>query len=211
MNRSGFRPRLVWSAIILAFVLWFVTFYLEGLNFWIKIAFSATTLAALSARVNTLRANKLLFDRLAVFQGIIAAVVLYLVFWAGKIVSSCIFPFASQQVSAIYGKGAGFSSLTIFFILLFLTGPCEEIFWRGFLQRNLMSRYGEYPGWLLATMIYTGVHIWSFNFMLIGAAAVAGSFWGLLYMKLKRLDSIIICHSLWSAFIFAVVPLRISS
>jgi membrane protease YdiL (CAAX protease family) len=43
--------------------------------------------------------------------------------------------------------------------------------------------------------------------MLIGAAAVAGAFWGLLYMKLRRLDTLIICHSLWSACIFAVVPL----
>jgi hypothetical protein len=207
MNHPGFQPRLVWSTIILAFGLWFVTFYLGGLNFWIKISFSAATLAALSVWAHTLRDNRLTFDRTAIFQGLIAAVVLYIIFWAGQTVSSYIFPFASHQVSAIYGKGAGFSPLSIFFLLLLVTGPCEEIFWRGFLQRNLMSRYGEFPGWILATAIYTGVHIWSFNFMLIGAAAVAGAFWGLLYMKLKRLDTLIICHSLWSACIFAIVPL----
>jgi hypothetical protein len=207
MNHHGFQPRLVWSTIILAFGLWFVTFYLGWLNFWIKISFSAATLAALSVWAHTLSDNRLPFDRIAIFQGLIAAVVLYILFWAGQTVSSYIFPFASHQVSAIYGKGAGFSSLSIFFLLLLVTGPCEEIFWRGFLQHNLMNRYGEFPGWLLATAIYTGVHIWSFNFMLIGAAAVAGAFWGFLYMKLKRLDTLIICHSLWSACIFAVVPL----
>jgi hypothetical protein len=207
VNQEGFRPRLVWPTVILAFVLWFVTFYLTWLNFWIKIAFSAAVLAALSVRAHTIRDNRLSFDRTAVSQGLIAAVVLYLVFCVGKTVSSCIFPFASHQIGAIYGKGAGFSTPAVFFILLFVTGPCEEIYWRGLLQRNLMSRYGEFTGWLLATMIYTGVHIWSFNFMLIGAAAVAGAFWGLLYMKLKRLDTLIICHSLWSACIFAVLPL----
>ena len=207
MNQEGFRPRLVWPTAILAFVLWFVTFYLTWLNFWIKIAFSAAVLAALSVRAHTIRDNRLSFDRTAVSQGLIAAVVLYLIFWVGKTLSSCIFPFASHQIGAIYGKGAGFSTQAVFFILLFVTGPCEEIYWRGLLQRNLMSRYGEFTGWLLATMIYTGVHIWSFNFMLIGAAAVAGAFWGLLYMKLKRLDTLIICHSLWSACIFAVLPL----
>ncbi len=207
MNHAGFRPRLVWFTVILAFGLWFVTFYLDWLNFWIKISFSAATLGALSVWAHTLRDNRLCFDRTAVFQGLVAAVALYVVFWAGQTVSSYIFPFASHQVSAIYGKGAGFSRFSIFFLLLLVTGPCEEIFWRGFLQRNLMGRYGEFPGWLLATAIYTGVHIWSFNFMLIGAAAVAGAFWGLLYMKLKRLDTLIICHSLWSACIFAVVPL----
>jgi hypothetical protein len=207
MNHAGFRPRLVWFTVILAFGLWFVTFYLDWLNFWIKISFSAATLGALSVWAHTLRDNRLCFDRTAVFQGLVAAVALYIVFWAGQTVSSYIFPFASHQVSAIYSKGAGFSRFSIFFLLLLVTGPCEEIFWRGFLQRNLMVRYGEFPGWLLATAIYTGVHIWSFNFMLIGAAAVAGAFWGLLYMKLRRLDTLIICHSLWSACIFAVVPL----
>jgi uncharacterized protein len=207
MNHPGFRPRLVWLTVILAFVLWFVTFYLDWLNFWIKISFSAATLGALSVWAHTLRDNRLCFDRTAVLQGLIAAVALYIIFWAGQTISSCIFPFASHQVSAIYGKGAGFSHVSIFFLLLLVTGPCEEVFWRGFLQRSLMGRYGEFPGWLLATAIYTGVHIWSFNLMLIGAAAVAGAFWGLLYMKLKRLDTLIICHSLWSACIFAVVPL----
>ncbi len=47
----------------------------------------------------------------------------------------------------------------------------------------------------------------SLNFMLIGAAAVAGAFWGLLYMRLGRLDSVIVSHSLWSAVIFAVAPM----
>jgi uncharacterized protein len=207
MIHSGYQPRLVWSMIILAFGLWFVTFYLDWLNFWIKISFSAATLGALSIWAHTLKDNRLTFDKTAIYEGFVAAVVLYILFWAGQTASAYIFPFASHQISAIYGKGAGFSRLSIFFILLLVTGPCEEIFWRGFLQRNLMSRYGEFPGWLLATAIYTGVHIWSFNFMLIGAAAVAGAFWGLLYMKLKRLDALIICHSLWSACIFAVVPL----
>ncbi|MCK7471366.1 MAG: hypothetical protein MZU95_11775 [Desulfomicrobium escambiense] len=40
MNHAGFRPRLVWFTVILAFGLWFVTFYLDWLNFWIKISFT---------------------------------------------------------------------------------------------------------------------------------------------------------------------------
>ena len=33
MNHAGFRPRLVWFTVILAFGLWFVTFYLDWLEF----------------------------------------------------------------------------------------------------------------------------------------------------------------------------------
>ncbi|MBF0529430.1 MAG: CPBP family intramembrane metalloprotease, partial [Deltaproteobacteria bacterium] len=76
-----------------------------------------------------------------------------------------------------------------------------------FLQDQLISRFGGFKGWLLATACYAGVHIWSFNFMLIGAAGVAGAFWGLVYWRLGRLAPVIISHALWSTFIFAVLPI----
>ena len=92
-------------------------------------------------------------------------------------------------------------------LLFFVTGPSEELYWRGYLQRNLMVRFGQWQGWLLATTIYAAVHIWSFNFMLIGAAAVAGAFWGAMYWRFKNLTPVIISHSVWSMVIFAVFPM----
>ena len=71
-----------------------------------------------------------------------------------------------------------------------------------------MKRYGPGKGWLLATGIYAVVHIWSLNFMLIGAAAVAGLFWGAMYRYLGNLAPVIISHSIWSGVIFAVFPMR---
>lgn len=203
---SGAGHRLLWPTVILAFVLWFVTFSLPWYSFWIKISLSAGILATLALRAGAAADNRLAFDGTAVFQGLLFAAVLYGIFWIGNEISSLIFPFAPQQVGAIYAKGAGFPLPVVFLLLLLVTGPCEEIYWRGFLQKNLMLRCGETRGWILATAIYAGVHILSFNFMLFGAAAVAGTFWGLLYMKLKRLDTLIVCHSVWSAFIFAVLP-----
>lgn len=207
MSGPGFSLRLVKLTVLLAFALWFVTFSLGWLNFWVKISFSAGLLATLAASAGAVRNNRLLFDRTALVQGIVSAAVLYLIFWAGNAVSSWIFPFAPGQVEAVYGKGQGVPTVVVFFLLLLVTGPCEEIYWRGFLQKSLMGSYGETRGWLVATAIYTGVHVCSLNFMLIGAAAVGGAFWGFLYMKLGRLDTLVICHSLWSAFIFAVVPI----
>ena len=206
MTREIVPARLVWATVALAAVLWFVTFYLTWSNFWIKISFSAAILAGLSMLLQPLLPEQLRFGPKAIIQGLLSAVVLYLIFWLGKLISTLIFPFASHQIGAIYGKGEGVPILAIFFLLLLVTGPSEEIFWRGFLQRNLMLRYGKLRGWLLATAIYAGVHIWSFNFMLIGAAAVAGAFWGLLYLRWKSLAPVIISHAIWSAFVFAVVP-----
>ena len=207
MTTGRREMRLVWALAALACALWFVTFYLGGLNFWIKIACSAVTLAAAAIWLRTLTYNTLRFDGTALLQGVISAVVLYIVFWFGKEISALLFSFAPRQVGAIYGKGAGFPTPAIVFILLFITGPCEEIFWRGYLQRSLMERYGPWQGWLVATAVYALVHVWSLNFMLVGAAGVAGAFWGLMYLKWGRLDALIISHALWSAVIFAIAPM----
>ena len=88
-----------------------------------------------------------------------------------------------------------------------MTGPCEELYWRGYLQRQLMRRFGGWKGWIFGTFVYAGVHLWTLNVMLIGAAAVAGAFWGGMYWRLGHLTPVMISHSLWSGVIFALLPL----
>ena len=87
----------------------------------------------------------------------------------------------------------------IFLLLLFVTGPGEEIFWRGFLQERLMDRYGNPVGFILTTFIYGSIHIFSLNFMLTMAAYVAGAFWGALYLWKRDLTVVIVSHSLSGA------------
>jgi hypothetical protein len=72
----------------------------------------------------------------------------------------------------------------------------------------MMSRFGNVPGFLAATALYAGVHIFSRNLVLILAALVAGAFWGALYLWRRDLTLLIVSHSLWSAVIFAVAPIR---
>jgi membrane protease YdiL (CAAX protease family) len=191
----------------LAAGLWFVTFYLPWSTFWIKISLSSAALAVLSLWL--LRNRKICFrlDGKALLIGLISAVALYLIFALGKVISTHLFPFAERQIGGIYGKGAGTPSWVIALLLFFVTGPSEEIYWRGFLQRQLMSRFGNWQGWILAALIYAGVHLWSFNFMLIGAAGVAGAFWGALYWRLGNLAPIMVSHALWSSVVFTVLPL----
>jgi hypothetical protein len=192
---------------VLAAGLWFITFYLPVLNFWIKISISAALLAAVSIHFQPIHTGELRFDAISLFQGILSAASLYLIFWLGKIVSGMLFPFASGQINAIYQKGEGTPIGIIFFLLLLVTGPAEELFWRRYLQNNLAKRFGKWPGWGIATAVYAGVHIWSFNFILIGAAGIAGAFWGFLYLRWGRISPVIISHSLWSSVIFSILPI----
>jgi len=204
-RRPGFIPVL--GTVLLAGLLWFVTFYVQWGTFWFKISFSAMTLACISLWLR--RPEKVHFRMNAgsIGIGLLSAAVLYGIFWAGKMASSALFAFANDQIGAIYGKGGGTPPWVIFLLLFFITGPSEEIYWRGYLQRNLMQRFGNSQGWVLASIVYAGVHIWSFNFMLIGAAGVAGAFWGALYWRLGRLGPVIVSHSIWSAVIFVLFPI----
>jgi hypothetical protein len=204
--KKNIHPVYLYGTAIIACGLWFVTFYMAWSIFWIKISLSATLLAVISMVIQRGFGQLLQFDKKSVVIGVVSAIVLYGIFWAGKAISTSVFPFAENQIAGVYVKGEGTPLWIIFFLLFFITGPAEEIYWRGFLQKGLMARYGDRKGWIIATGIYAGVHVWSFNFMLIGAAAVAGAFWGYIYMKTKDLSCVIVSHSFWSAFIFTVFP-----
>jgi len=208
LNRPEFRPVPLIGTVLLAALFWFVTFYLTWASFWIKISVSAATLAILSLLLQPNPKERIRIDARAVALGLASAAILYLIFWTGKTVSAVILPFSGGQIGGIYDKGAGMPMWVIALLLFFVTGPSEELYWRGYLQKNLMMRFGQWQGWLLATAIYAAVHIWSFNFMLVGAAAVAGAFWGAMYWRLKNLTPVIISHSVWSAVIFAVFPMH---
>lgn len=199
---------LLAATVLLAAGLWFITFALKGPSFWVKISISAATLALLSLLLDP---PQVLSDGPGIrtwLVGLGSAAALYLVFWIGRTVSLGLFDFAGDQIGAIYHKGEGTPAWVIALLLFFVTGPCEEIYWRGYLQRRLMARFGRWPGWAFATALYAGVHVSSMNFMLVGAAAVAGAFWGAIYAQEGRLAPVILSHAVWSTVIFAVFPLR---
>ena len=143
MNRTEFRLAPLIGTVMLATVLWFVTFYLTWATFWIKISFSAATLAILSLWLQPNRKENLKFDLKAFILGLLSALVLYLIFWIGKMASHLLFNFAASQIGGIYDKGAGTPMWRIALLLFFITGPSEELYWRGYLQKNLMLISGK--------------------------------------------------------------------
>jgi membrane protease YdiL (CAAX protease family) len=140
--------------------------------------------------------------------GLFSALILYSIFLLGNKLAPLILPGANTQVGGIYSLGVGANKVFIFLLLFFVTGPGEEIFWRGFLQDRLMEKWGKFTGYLITTALYAGVHVFSRNPMLILAALVAGAFWGFLYLWKRDLLVQITSHSFWSAVIFAVAPVR---
>ena len=107
----------------------------------------------------------------------------------------------------IYGMKSGTASALIGVLLLLVIGPAEEIFWRGYVQRRLSQRWNVNVGFVVTLALYTLIHLWSFNFMLLMAALVVGAFWGLLYrLRPQWLTALVISHAVWDACAFVFFP-----
>ena len=193
--------------VFIAGILWFFTFAVDRFNFWLKISLSAGSLAIISTMISALEKKQYRLTIRSVVFGLISAVGLYGIFYIGNFLSGVLFDFSAQQVGSIYAKGQGTHPAIILFILLCITSPAEEIFWRGYLQRKLMNRYSDIAGWIIGSLVYGLVHIWSMNFMLVGAAMVAGAFWGFLYMRYRSLSMLIISHAAWTVGVFVLFPI----
>ena len=194
--------------VIFAFILWYIVFVVPRGNFWIKLSAAAAILAMASLFFQGGKnRGGVLFKWQDLLIGIGSAAFLYFIFWLGKLVLSAIFPSSGMEIQAVYNRGDDARPVLIAVLLLLVTSPAEEIFWRGFIQKKLAERTTSLWGLLLGTILYAGVHIWTFNITLILAALAAGFFWGLLYKKTQRLLPVIISHALWTTAIFVLFPM----
>ena len=139
--------------------------------------------------------------------GLLSAGLLYGLFWLAKITSPLILTSAPEKIKAIYAFKEGASSWRIALLMLLVIGPGEEFFWRGTIQRLLGNLFSPLSGYLLATLIYTMVHLTTGNPLLIGAALVAGLFWGGLYLWQGSILTIVVSHTLWDILVFLIFPL----
>ena len=220
-------PR-IFASLFVAASLWFLMFSpwtAPHINFWLAMSASAVILTLLALLFGGLRLPRMSVREwgLSLVLGVVIAALLWCAFWVGDKVSQWLFDFARPQVDLIYGMKTGNAPWLLSLLLLFIIGPAEELFWRGYLQQSLvrygMRRYRRMPkaraarkaknwAYILATAAYTLVHLPSGNFMLIMAALVCGLAWGGLYRLMpKQLPAIVISHALWDAAAFIWFPL----
>lgn len=207
---DGVVMRSVWISVAAAALLWFVMFSpwtAPCIPFWPLMSVSAIFLTLLALHFGGNPFSGKLRPLSSVAMGVGMAIVLWCLFWLGDKVSQFLFSFARPQVDAIYDMGDDFPRWGIALLLLFVIGPAEEVFWRGFVQRRMSLRWGAWQGFLLSTLCYTAVHVWSGNLMLLFAAAACGFCWGMLYCLMpKRLPALIVSHALWDAAAFVFFP-----
>ena len=138
--------------------------------------------------------------------GLLAAVILFLLFYAGNHLIRMLFKDAGASISDVYSFRQDASPLRIGILMLLVIGPGEEFFWRAYLQRHFMKRFGQTAGFILATFLYAAVHVATGNPVLVLAALVCGLFWGWLYLRYRSMVINVVSHTLWDIAVFLIMP-----
>lgn len=206
--------RVAISSVLLAFLLWYAAFIIRPFNFWLTMTFNTVLLSAISFAFGRTPWQKGEWNLRNTGIGILAAIVLYGIFWLGHeilILASTytgMLPRRAENLNAIYASRAELPQYIIAVLLFFPIGFGEEIYWRGFIQRLLQTRRGKDTAFLLTVILYTGVHLPTGNPVLILAALICGIYWSGLYRYTGSIVPVLISHMLWDPFIFVIAPIK---
>jgi membrane protease YdiL (CAAX protease family) len=188
---------LVLIGLAAAFGLFALTFRGQRARFWERMTLTGFVLGNM-ALANESDLRKMKWRPLDIAQGLGSAAILYGIFGIGDQLARKLMPRGSKEIGDIYALRALDPPEEIGARLATVIGPAEELFWRGFVQRR--------AGGLAAAAAYGGVHLVTGNATLVGAAAVAGIYWGALRALGMSMPALITSHIAWDIWIFLLAP-----
>lgn len=154
--------------------------------------------------------NEDLDDQLSVgkylFYGITSGLFLYGIFWLGyQLIEILSIHYLNNQLVTLYKK---FSPVLIwhFIVLVLIIIPGEEIFFRGFIQKQILKHTNFWTSVLLSAFLYAFCYIYSGYILIVIAALVSGIVWGFLYAWKRSLPLVIISHLTFDLLIFVFLP-----
>lgn len=189
-----------WQAVVglaAAFGLFALTFRGQRARFWERMTLTGFVLGAM-ALANESELRRMRWRGRDVIFGLGSAGVLYGIFQIGDRFARSVLPRGSKEIKDIYALRTLAPPEELATRLATVIGPAEELFWRGFIQRR--------AGGLAAAAAYGGVHLVTGNTTLVGAAAIAGIYWGLLRALGMSMPALITSHIAWDIWIFLLAP-----
>ena len=199
------RDRALLGGLGLAYGAFALTFRGPRRSFWDRMTLTGLTLGSLALKSEPeLRRTRIRPKDIAV--GLASAGALYGVFQAGDRIARVILPKGGSEIEAIYDLRRLRPKAELAARLALIIGPAEELFWRGLVQGCLEREFGRVPGAFMGTAAYGGAHVVTGNTTLIGAASVAGAFWGALHAARVPMGALIVSHMAWDVVIFLIAP-----
>jgi membrane protease YdiL (CAAX protease family) len=184
------------AGLVLAYVHFARTFRGPRERFWIRMTTTGFTLGTLALASGEGERIKPRWRDIPL--GILIAMGLFAIFQLGDRQARKVMPKGAAEIGDIYALRDVAPREEIALRLATVIGPAEELFWRGWLQRRI--------GWLPASAAYAGAHLVTRNVTLIGAAGVAGVYWGALAAIGAPMTALIVSHAVWDIWIFLVSP-----
>jgi CAAX protease family protein len=189
--------RLLALGVAAAYAAFGLTFRGPRERFWDRMTATGLTLGALALMFDREARRVRIGSREAAF-GLVSAAGLYAIFRAGDALARQLMPRGAEEIGDVYALRALRPPDELALRLGLVIGPAEELFWRGFVQ----ARAGFVP----ATALYGGAHLVTENATLVGAATVAGAYWGFLRALGVPLGALVVSHVAWDIWIFLVAP-----
>ncbi|MCA0985938.1 CPBP family intramembrane glutamic endopeptidase [Guptibacillus algicola] len=189
------------TTILIAHLLLFLSFFVFSNVFWQVFTVSLLLLIILSYRSATWK--KITFDQLLI--GTLSGLLLYLLFYIGKQFMLILFPEMITSLQSLYDFISPKEKWHYVSLILVII-PGEELFWRGFVQGKLEKASTAFPI-LLATVLYTSVHIYAGTLLLLAAALLAGFTWGYLYKRTGTITVPILSHLVFDLMLLVFFPL----
>jgi membrane protease YdiL (CAAX protease family) len=180
-----------------AFGLFALTFRGQRARFWERMTLTGFVLGNM-ALANESELRQMRWRGRDLVSGLGTAAILYNIFYLGDQLARKVMPRGSKEIGDIYALRTLEPPEEIGARLAMVIGPAEELFWRGFVQRR--------AGGLAAAAAYGGVHLVTGNATLVGAAAIAGMYWGLLRALGMSMPALITSHIAWDIWIFLLAP-----
>ena len=191
------RDPIVAIGLAVAFGLFGLTFRGPRASFWERMTLTGFVLGNM-ALANDAELRRLHVRERDVMLGLLSAAGLYAIFQAGDRMARAVMPKGSKEIGDIYALRSLRPKAEIAARLAAVIGPAEELFWRHFVQRRI--------GGVGAAAAYGGAHLVTGNATLVGAATVAGVYWGLLRAFGMSMPALITSHVAWDIWIFLLAP-----
>ncbi len=203
--KYSIKDKAFLGGLAAAFTAFALTFRGPRTQFWNRMTGTGLTLGSL-ALASRPHLRKTRIGPKDVALGIGSAGALYVIFQIGDRLARVIMPNGAAEIEDIYKLQNLGSKEIIAARLITIIGPAEELFWRGVVQGTLMDVLGKPLGTVVGTAAYGGAHLVTGNFTLIGAASIAGGFWGSLYAAGMPMGALIVSHSVWDVYTFLIAP-----
>jgi membrane protease YdiL (CAAX protease family) len=206
---AGMDGKRLAAALLAAAVIEWAIWAWRPAGFWVGIAAGSALLGLLALWLRRRWVRDAGPRQGDVALGLAAALALYAVFWAARLLLPRLSPAGPSQLAYLYALVAAAPWQLVAVLTARVVAPGEELFWRGLVLPAMRER-GLAP-WAAvgaAAGAYGAAHLFSGRALLALAAFAAGLAWGAMYQRLGRLAPVIVSHVLWDLAVLLFFPLR---